>query len=65
MLDVAETVNGIDRNYSSSQFWINVPSAGYSLKEFETIKDWQKNTLKHRERNKFLFTISTNVDQDF
>jgi hypothetical protein len=65
MLDVSETANENDRNYGNSQFRITGPLVSYSLKEFETNKDRQKNTLRLKERNKFLFTISINVDQDF
>lgn len=65
ILDVSETAHENDRNFGNSQFRITGPSVSYSLEEFETNKDRQKNTVKLRKRNKFLFTISTNVDQDF
>ena len=65
MLDVAETVIGNDRNDSNSHFWISGLSAGYSLKEYETNNNRQKNTIKLEKRSKLLFTISLNVDQDF
>lgn len=65
MLDVSETADANERNYGNSQIRITGSSAGYPLKDFDTITDQQKNTLKLRKRNKFLFTISTNVDQDF
>lgn len=65
ILDVSDTSRDNDRNYGNSQFRITGPSVSYSLEEFETNKDRQKNTVKLKKRNKLLFTISLNVDQDF
>lgn len=64
-LDISVSENEEDWKYGNNQFWITIPSAGYSLKEFETIRDRQDYTLQPKERNKYLFTISTNVDQEF
>ncbi|MFO7447933.1 MAG: hypothetical protein R6W90_16340 [Ignavibacteriaceae bacterium] len=65
LLDVSDTTDENERNFGSSQFWIHGLSVSYSLEEFVTNNDRQKNTIKLEKRNKLLFTLSTDDDQDF
>lgn len=65
LLDVSETTDENERNFGRSHFRIHGPSVSYSLEEFETNNDRQKNTIELEKRNKLLFTLSTNDDRDF
>lgn len=65
MLDVLNTVSGneFDRSYPFIQ--IVYPSSENSFCDKKTRESHPVNGLTYRERRKYLFTISLNVDADY
>lgn len=65
MLDVSNTVSGneFDRSYPFVQ--IVYPSNENSIPDNNGNRSHPENGLTNRERKKYLFTISLNVDTDY